>query len=1349
MSHRVCNVRPQLLILVLLALGSASPGPAQSRAATAADPGLPADVSRARWNEIRAAIETRPYEVRELDGTHAKATLAASNPAQGFETRFDARGPELVPLRPERGARPWSLRIRTKRWGRPGALVPVVASAPAHGDHRVEYRRGALTEWFDNGPAGLEHGFEIPTSPAGPGESVVIDLALETDLRPLLRSDGAAVDFFSAGPVAVLRYGALAVTDARGEAVPARFSPIIAGVRIEIDDRGAAYPLSVDPLATWPAWEQAGTGEAGYSVSGAGDVNGDGYSDIIVGSPSQYVDQGRAYVILGSASGPVQSYALSKYGGTGDLLGSTVATAGDVNGDGYSDVVIGSRGYGSNAGRIDLYLGSASGPSSTPASTITGDDTDYYLGSAVASAGDVNGDGYSDLIVGSYGHRAGLGMGKGVGRVYVFYGSPSGLTSGWQADGDDVCNFGWSVGSAGDVNGDGYSDVIIGAPRHRAGGAIGAARGRVYVYLGSPSGLAATPAWTQSGDEDGAELGHAVAGVGDVDGDGFTEVLVGADKHDAGAGAGANRGMVYLYLGSDIGLNQSPAWTMAGDENGAQLGYSVAGAGDVDADGNADLLVGANLHDASGSAGADRGQAYLYLGGLWGPSNVADWVGSGGSSSEWFGWCVQTAGDVDGDGRSDVIVGGPGYASAGGHAQLFLGSSDGVEINSQWYAWGDEDSAEAGWAVGSAGDVDGDGYPDVIVGAPYHDGGRPGSDTGRATVYSGAPYGIGWAPSWTGTGIDDSEYFGAAVSGAGDVNGDGYADVVVGAYASGAGSPGSLRGRVYLYLGSRAGLGAQPAAMFGGDEDYGFFGWSVRGAGDINGDGYADVVVGAYAHDAGAGSGADRGQAYLLLGCPAGLGAPVAFATGDENGEYVGWSVAGAGDVNGDGYDDVLVGAPGAAGAAHGMVELYLGSPSGLLSAWSVYGDEAGAWFGISVAGAGDVDGDGLADMVVGAYGHDGGGGAGADRGRAYVYRGSRSVLSPSPYWTASGNDPSAWFGVAVAGAGDVNGDGYADIVVGAYGHSGGGGTLRGQAYVFYGWPTGMPTFPAWIGTGSEDAAYFGYAVAGTGDVNGDGYGDIIVGAFGDDDGAGAGADRGVAPVYFGGGGPGAPLLVRQMRSDLSAPIAPGGRATELGFRVSLRLATPWGRTRARIRWQAVPLGIGFNPFWYPIRTGAWYDTFTGAGIHSEPVALPDEGPYVWRARIEWSPGAWPFQTLSRWLSQPSNGMLETDLRATAGPPPPVCLLPDEAVLISSVTVNALGMPVITIQDPNQPSAVTGYNVYRAGVPQGPFVIVATDVADMDQAMPDVQWVDQNGASGGPYYYRVNAYNHVCAAEGP
>ncbi len=381
-------------------------------------------------------------------------------------------------------------------------------------------------------------------------------------------------------------------------------------------------------------------------------------------------------------------------------------------------------------------------------------------------------------------------------------------------------------------------------------------------------------------------------------------------------------------------------------------------------------------------------------------------------------------------------------------------------------------SAPVDTSWGTTPDVNGDGYADVLVGAPSAD---------TVSVYLGGAAGLAPAPQIVLTKV------GAAVASAGDVNGDGYADVV----ATGGNS-------VNVYFGSATGLSAAPSVTLPTpDGGAGDFGIRVESAGDVNGDGYADVVVGDNVANGDRASMA-AGRAYVYYGSAAGLSSsPAVVFTGAAAYAELGHSVDGAGDVNGDGYGDVIVSVPD---MGSGQVQLYFGGETGLATSPAVTIDcPTGNDGGCRMACAGDVNGDGYADMILGVDV------LGTSVGQAYIYLGSASGLATSPAFTLTGpeSNPGDSFGRWVATAGDVNADGYADVVVGA--DAGGDGTVgpdgglsgpAGWVHVYLGSATGVASSPSVTLTGPDGpGSQFGRSVTGAGDVNGDGYGDLIVGA--------------------------------------------------------------------------------------------------------------------------------------------------------------------------------------------------------------------------------------------------------------
>jgi FG-GAP repeat len=436
-------------------------------------------------------------------------------------------------------------------------------------------------------------------------------------------------------------------------------------------DRHAYSPASA-PLDALPDWIATGEGEAsnfGCSVGTAGDVNGDGYGDVIVGADRYKQFTGRIYVYLGNASGLSATPIFTATGeDVNNHFGYSVATAGDVNGDGYDDIIVGAYHYEGFTGRVYVYAGNANGLGATPVFTITGEGPNIYFGRSVGGAGDVNGDGYDDVIVGAQAYD------RWTGRVYVYAGSPSGLgatpifTAGGQGPSD---SFGRSVGTAGDVNGDGYSDVVVGAPGY------GDFEGRIYVYAGSADGPGAVPMFAATGEQINGLFGTSAGAAGDVNRDGYDDIIVGA-YHYRGF-----TGRVYVYAGSINGLSAAPIFAATGEGEHNHFGYSVSTAGDTNGDGYDDIIVGAYQYNNS------TGRVYVYPGNANGLSITPILVATGEGPASSFGRSVGTAGDVNGKGRADLVIGACGYHDYTGRAYVYLG--DGERLRSSRH------SASSSW----------------------------------------------------------------------------------------------------------------------------------------------------------------------------------------------------------------------------------------------------------------------------------------------------------------------------------------------------------------------------------------------------------------------------------------------------------------------------------------------------------------------------------------------------------------------------------------------------------------------------------------------------------------------------
>jgi hypothetical protein len=469
------------------------------------------------------------------------------------------------------------------------------------------------------------------------------------------------------------------------------------------------------------------------------------------------------------------------------------------------------------------------------------------------------------------------------------------------------------------------------------------------------------------------------------------------------------------------------------------------------------------------------------------------------------GGAVSAAGDVNGDGYADLIVGAesasPGGIISAGSSYVVFGKAGGFAAATNLASLNGTNGFRldglvpldhSGGAVSAAGDVNGDGFADFIVGAEWA---SPKSATaaGSSFVVFGKAGGfpaamslgsLNGANGFRIDGVAANNFSGHSVSSAGDVNGDGYADLIIGTNPSS-----KYAGSSYVVFGKASGFsstlnfsslngsnGFRITAGVSADH----LGASVSSAGDVNGDGFDDLIVGAFGADPG--NKADAGSSYVVFGKASGFAATLDPSTlngtngfrldGALAGDQAGFSVSAAGDVNGDGYADLIVGASGADPAGKsgaGSSYVVFGKASGFAAALDLsslngangFRLDGGAKYdsaGFSVSSAGDVNGDGFDDLIVGAFQADPNGKSNA--GSSYVVFGKASGFSASlNLSTLSGKDgfrldgavSGDSSGVSVKAAGDVNGDGFADLIIGADGADPGGNTNAGSSYVLFG----------------------------------------------------------------------------------------------------------------------------------------------------------------------------------------------------------------------------------------------------------------------------------------------------------
>jgi hypothetical protein len=743
------------------------------------------------------------------------------------------------------------------------------------------------------------------------------------------------------------------------------------------------------------------------------------------------------------------------------------------------------------------------------------------LGWSAAFIGDVDGDGVVDLLAGSQ-------PGMTPGRVLLASGATGATIHEWLGAvvGD---GFGWIVANAGDTDGDGIDDVLIGVPDvNGVSGAVGA----IYLYSGASGALRFSIAGTHPGDL----LGYSLAGVGDVDGDGSSDVIVGIPGADT----------ALLLSGTDGSTLQTFSAAAA-----KTFGASVDGAGDLDLDGVPDVIVGAWNY----SGGAHGGALFAYSGATGAKLFECD----NPSGPPGFGF-VRRGPDIDGDGRPDPIVlngqeesvrivsgaNGAVLRSHFSNAQRTLwgpatraGDLDGdgvddyviggVDTAVRFYVFSGAtghvfrkfDDPEASFAIDGTADVTQDGVDDLLVGTPLTSWwGSEAENAGRITVRSGAnlspvldvhgvskqeELGNGVAILWDvdGDGVNDvaaasapyyglcdvtvfsgasgaaigtvssgvgGDRYGVALTPLGDVDGDGVPELAIGAPGTGSGPPmnGSVEirsggtgailrtlagptlscefgaalasardasGDVVLLVGAPArtigGVDSGSVASFDlttgvmrfevGIPDAGArFGGALDAVGDVNGDGIVDWVVGAPNRNAAPFGG---GEARLISGAD-GSTLVTWFPTSGASG--YGWSVCGPGDLDGDGVPDVLIGAEwtDAAQKLRGRVDAFSGATGNLL--YMVHGPVANGNFGSALGRIGDFDQDGAPDFAVGAPYQ-------ATGGAAYLVSGRSGAL----IWEFDGPDGVENYGrglsnVARGFDGRIDSDRIPDLVIGA-----------------------------------------------------------------------------------------------------------------------------------------------------------------------------------------------------------------------------------------------------------------------------------------------------------------------------
>jgi hypothetical protein len=1233
--------------------------------AVPASPALPADAAQTAPSDMSSDwlaaaqenIRQAEYHIVWRETTYLPeltAAYQAPNREQNLRLYFTPQGLVIIPrlFSTQDNRPPWRLDLELSSWGWQGALQPPAPPKLELQETALEYQRGALSEWYHNGQRGLEQGFTIPL-PSGSAPTagcLLLELSISGDLQPALDASSQAIEFSDPRGEPVLRYGGLKAWDASGRELPTGLALAGAGLQLSILADGAAFPIRLDPVITglqngyhWYDQGEAAGDHFGQVVATAGDVNGDSYSDVIIGAPD--ADNG------GSGRGTIYVY----YGDSIELsddpdwveegtvdnahFGYSVATAGDVDADGYSDVIVASPYWESEVAQADegsiwIIKGGAGGLSHTSCAQKQVNQSGANLGYSVASAGDVDGDGHSDVIIGAPYFNNGQ---ANEGVVWVWRGDDTCITDVglWYAESNQAdAWFGQSVAWAGDVNADGYSDVIIGAPDYTEDWSH---EGTAYVWHGSAGGL------------NGGTHGSPTDAVwqengGDINGMYGWSVSTAGDVNGDGysdviVGAptldsgGNDTGVAAIYYGSSAGVSNSDEDYLYNLVEFAQFGWSVSTAGDVNGDGYGDVIVGAPLFTDGESR---EGRVWVWHGGPSINGFSSNWHFDLDLADAYFGKSVALAGDVNGDGYSDVIVGASMFTSDSlaerGRAFIFRGGPSSLSTTAGWIKSSSHTGFDFGFAVAGAGDVNGDGFADVAVGSPLWDDGQV--NEGAVFVYAGSSTGMVAAPIWHKYSDKADAKFGYSLSSAGDVNNDGFDDLIVGAPFWDNGE--TEEGLIAVYAGDSSGLVNAPLWTKDSDLTYAHFGWSVASAGDANGDGFGDVIAGAPGWTQGTGQSAEGG-AWVYIGSPQGpVSAPFWHVESNLAQAGMGFAVADAGDVNRDGYSDVLVGAPGWADdhTYEGRVNAYYGGRTAIstVSNWHAESNQDMGQMGAAISTAGDVNGDGYSDVIVATPYYD------SSAGKAWVFHGSETGLESVAAWVMPSPQAGSHFGVSVDTAGDVNGDGFADVIVGADRWQYGGGLIdEGGAWVYYGGWGGVEDDPAWHDESDQNSANYGYSVAGVGDVNGDAYSDILVGA---PDYTNTVDNEGQVFLYYGNGGKGRSLNLKQEK--MSGDTL--GRLGMMDDRTHLHLTifgmTPFGKGKIRFNTECKKLSQFFE-------TSNSYTAYASSehGYVLNIGNLSPGTPHHWRVRVKYQTASVPFLVYSRWTTMPWNGWNEADFR--------------------------------------------------------------------------------------------------------
>ena len=956
--------------------------------------------------------------------------------------------------------------------------------------NQITYTNDELTLEYINSKQGLRQNFILPKKISGTQE-LILKIKLTTNLTPVC-TDGC-VYFYNAWDLkhesAVLIYTDLNTWDANGRKLNSSIQLKSYNnqnfIELHVDDSEAVYPITVDPLTATPVWVLHGDLATGYAIryTATGDFNGDGIKDLLTANPlytNGQTNEGIVKLHFGLPDGtfdPVPAWSFES-NITSLNMGDKLACAGDVNNDGFDDFLIGCNLYDNvqtNEGIVYMFLGSPSIPSATPNWAVESNSSSAEFGNSVAGAGDINNDGYDDVIIGAHKHTTS-------GRAFVYLGNATGLsTTGTMITGAGSGNeFGFFVTGNKDLNGDGFSDIVItGTNRYGTGEATSA--GRIYVYNGSATGINTTASWYYTAKQSNAHLGQSAA-LADVNNDGQIDIITSAIDYDT---IGTDYGLVYVFLRSVAGYPSIPSQLFLGTQTDEDLGTTISSLGDINNDGYNDIAVGSPYYD---QASTSSGRTYVFKGSSTGLNLNPIFILSFDEAFAYCGRSVTPIGDSNGDGFDDFVVVNAVYDEPDiASALLYFGNND---LNAMIGLWNKKSTTATFGATLGHMDMNQDGLEDLMVGAPYFDGGS--TDEGKLFVYWSDPDQVDIVADWTVESQQPLSLFGASFCGAGDVNGDGFVDIAVGATDFDVDDEDD--GAVLIYFGNAEHKPNEwMRQVLSGGSEYAnsYFGNIVLNGGDVNQDGFDDIIVNAPYYD---GDGMNIGTVYVYGGSPDGIGSVPIWDSGVIG--FInnsGLSVVCA-NFNGDGYNDLLISADDYdyLEGAEGRIDLFYGSPTGLPSvpSWTLIGSDYWRELGERMNGGGDVNGDGYDDFIVSeTYYHY----VSNDSTRFMLYYGSPTV----PYYSGWHKDVKLYygdgFGDGIFFNGDINGDGYDEIIFGDDDESN-GQAEEGLLWIYNGGLYG-PETDSIIFENNISLAHFGSALTIIPDMNNDGANEMWIGA--------------------------------------------------------------------------------------------------------------------------------------------------------------------------------------------------------------------------------------------------------------